>query len=223
LDSRSQHLCNTKDGQRGGCAYYPVPDIVAASRTLRRGFGESRSFTEGERIEVLLGSRLLIVLTMVVLMVLAIGVVGAVSASPDDKKNKKKGHTTLTVVTKTPELKAIDLGPQGPTLGDIRVTNAPLYNATGTKRIGRFDLFCAITDPADEAAEEAHMAECTKTFTLPGGEISVQGVEAYPTLSAPAPGEDAITGGTGKYTGVRGEQRFEPRRTRVINTFHFID
>ncbi len=89
--------------------------------------------------------------------------------------------------------------------------------------IGRFDLFCAITDPADEAAEEANMAECTKTFTLPGGEISVQGVEAYPTLSAPAPGEDAITGGTGKYTGVRGEQRFEPRRTRVINTFHFID
>jgi hypothetical protein len=175
---------------------------------------------------VLLGSRLLIVLTMVVLLVLAIGVVGAVSASPDDDEednNKKEAHTTLTVVTKTPELKAIDLGPQGPTLGDIRVTNAPLYNATGTKRIGRFDLFCVLTDPADEPVENANMAECTKTFTLPGGEISVQGVEAYPTLSTPAPGEDAITGGTGKYAGVRGEQRFEPRRTRVINTFHFID
>jgi hypothetical protein len=172
--------------------------------------------------EVLLGRRLLIVLTIVVLLVLAIDVVGAISSSPDDKN--KKAHTTLTVVTRTPELKDIDLGPQGPTLGDIRITNAPLYNATGTKRIGRFDLFCSLTDPADESSEKAHMAECTKTFTLPGGEISIQGLEAYPTpLSAPAPGRDAITGGTGKYAGVRGEQRFEPRRTKVINTFHFVD
>ncbi len=111
-----------------------------------------------------------------------------------------------------------------PFVGDAIVQNAPLYNATGKKRIGRFDLFCAVTDPADESSEKAHMAECTKTFTLPGGEISVQGREAYPDeLSArPTPGEDAITGGTGKYAGVRGEQRFEPRRTKGINTFHFI-
>ena len=66
------------------------------------------------------------------------------------------------------------------------------------------------------------MAQCTKTFTLPGGEISVQGVEAYPKLSALAPGVNAISGGTGKYAGVRGVQRFEPRRTKGINTFHFI-
>ncbi len=171
---------------------------------------------------MLVGRRVLIVLSMAVLVALAIGVVGAVSASPDDEDNNKKSRT-LTVATKTPEIKVVDLGPQGLTQGDAIVQNAPLYNATGKERIGRFDLFCAVTDPADESAEKAHMAECTKTFTLPGGEISVQGVEAYPTLSAPAPGEDAITGGTGKYTGVRGEQRFEPRRTRVINTFHVID
>ncbi len=153
-----------------------------------------------------------------------IGVLGAVSASPtnDDHRNDSEART-LTVVTKTPEVKVVDLGPQGPTHGDIRVTNAPLYNATGKERIGRLDLFCAVTDPADESAEKAHMAECTKTFTLPGGEISSQGVEVYPELSAPAPGGDAITGGTGKYAGVRGEQRFDPRGTKVINTFHFID
>ena len=171
-----------------------------------------------------LGRRVLIVLSMVVLVALAIGVVGAVSTSPDDEKDNNKKSRTLTVATKTPEIKVVDLGPQGPTQGDAIVQNAPLYNATGKERIGRFDLFCAVTDPADESSEKAHMAECTKTFTLPGGEISVQGREAYPDeLSArPTPGEDAITGGTGKYAGVRGVQRFEPRRTKGINTFHFI-
>ena len=169
-----------------------------------------------------------VVLVAMVVAALGIGLMGTVgSASPkdngDDGHNDGKGRSTLTVVSKTPEIEGVDLDPQGPTHGDIRVTNAPLYNATGAKRIGRLDLFCVITDPADEPAEKAHIAECTKTFTLPGGEISSQGVEVYPELSAPAPGGDAITGGTGKYAGVRGEQRFEPRATKVINTFHFID
>jgi hypothetical protein len=48
-------------------------------------------------------------------------------------------------------------------------------------------------------------------------------VNAYPKLSDPAPGSvDAITGGTGKYAGVRGERRFETHGTKVIITFHFI-
>jgi hypothetical protein len=161
---------------------------------------------------------------MVVLVGLAIGVVGAVSASLDDEKDNIKKSRTLTVATKTPEIKVVDLGPQGPTQGDAIVQNAPLYNATGKERIGRFDLFCAVTDPADELSEKVHMAQCTKTFTLPGGEISVQGREAYPDelSTRPTPGEDAITGGTDKYAGVRGEQRFEPRPTKGINTFHFL-
>jgi hypothetical protein len=176
---------------------------------------------------VVLSTRLKVLLVALV-MVLAlgiIGVLGSVSASPNNNAdNRNDKGRTLTVATKTPEIKVVDLGPQGPTQGDTIVQNAPLYNATGKERIGRFDLFCAVTDPADESAEKAHMAQCTKTFTLPGGEISVQGLEAYPDeLSArPAPGEDAISGGTGKYAGVRGEQRFEPRRTKGINTFHFI-
>jgi hypothetical protein len=36
-------------------------------------------------------------------------------------------------------------------------------------------------------------------------------------------GVDAITGGTGKYAGVRGERRFEMRGNKVISTFRFID
>jgi hypothetical protein len=157
-----------------------------------------------------------------------IAVLGAVSsASPkgnnDDHHRHDKDRSTLTVVGKNPQNKVLDLGAQGPTQGDIRLTNAPIYDESGEERIGRFDLFCAITDPADEPSEKAHLAQCTKTFTLPGGQISVEGVEAYPNLSGLAPGVNAITGGTGKYAGVGGEQRFEVRGKKVINTIHFIE
>jgi hypothetical protein len=168
-------------------------------------------------------------LLVALVMVLALGIIGVLgavgSASPnsDDDHRDDKDRSTLTVVGKNPENKVIDLGAQGPTQGDIRVTNAPIYDKSGKERIGRFDLFCAITDPADEPLEKAHMAQCTKTFTLAGGQISVEGVEAYPNLSGLAPGVNAISGGTGKYAGVRGEQHFEVRGKKVIDTFHFID
>jgi hypothetical protein len=177
---------------------------------------------------MVLSTRVRVLLVAMVVVGMALGVVsvlGAVgSASPnDDDHRNDKGRSTLTVVGKTPENKVLDLGAQGPTQGDIRVTNAPLYDESGKERIGRFDLFCAITDPADEPSEKAHIAQCTKTFTLPGGQISVQRVEAYPNLSALAPGVNAISGGTGKYAGVGGEQRFEVRGKKVIDTFHIIE
>ena len=53
---------------------------------------------------------------------------------------------------------------------------------------------------------------------------SRQGVNAYPRLSKiPPGGVDAVSGGTGKYAGVRGEVRFETRGNKVISTFHFIE
>ena len=126
-------------------------------------------------------------------------------------------------MTKTGGIKVVDLGAQGPSHGDMRVFNVTLYNESGKEKVGRLDAFCVVTDPADEPNERAHMAECTYTYTLPGGEISAQGVNAYPKLSEPAPRSvDAITGGTGKYAGVRGERRFETHGNKVTDTLHFI-
>ena len=178
---------------------------------------------------MMLSTRVRVLLMAMVVVGMALGVIGVLgavgSASPNnnDDHGDQNDRSTLTVVGKNPENKVLDLGAQGPSQGDIRVTNAPLYDESGKERIGRFDLFCAITDPADESSEKAHMAQCTKTFTLPGGQIRVKGVEAYPNLSALAPGVNAISGGTGKYAGVRGEQRFELRGNKVIDTFRFID
>ena len=177
---------------------------------------------------MVLSRRVWVLLMALVVAVTALGIMGvlrAVSASPDNKDHTTdKGSSTLTVLTKTREERVVDLGPQGPSHGDMRVVNAPLYNESGKQRIGRLDLFCVTTDPADEPSEKAHMAECTYTYTLPGGEISVQGVSAFPKLSERPPrGVDAISGGTGKYAGVRGEVRFETRGNKFISTFHFID
>jgi hypothetical protein len=171
-------------------------------------------------------SRRVSVLLVALVVVMALGIIGVLgavgSASPDDAHPNVKGRT-LTVLTKTREIRVVDLDPQGPSFGDMRVINAPVYYESGNQRIGRLDLFRVLTDPADEPAEEAHIAEGTYTYTLPGGEISAQGVNAFPKFSGPPPGGvDAISGGTGEYAGVQGEVRTERRGTTVIITFHFI-
>ena len=176
----------------------------------------------------MLSSRRVSVLLLgaLVLVVMALGIMGvlraAVSASPESAA--KEHGNTLTVLTKTREQKVVDLGPRGPSQGDMRVVNAPLYNASGKQKVGRLDLYCVVTDPADKPNEKAHMAECTYTYTLPGGEISTQGVTPLPKLPEPPPRVvDAVSGGTGKYVGARGEVEVETRGNKVISTFHLID
>ena len=167
------------------------------------------------------------VLVAMVAAALGIGLMGAVgSASPkdDDQNNNKEGN--LTVLVKNREASVVDLDPQGSSQGDMRVVNAPLYNASGKQKVGRFDLVCVSTDPAEEANEKYHMAQCTYTYTLAGGEITAQGVSAFPKLSKiPSTAVDAVSGGTGKYVGVRGEVSLQTRANKAISTFtfHFVD
>ena len=167
------------------------------------------------------------VLVAMVVAALGIGLMGAVgSASPkdDDQNNNKEGN--LTVLVKNREVSVVDLDPQGSSQGDMRVVNAPLYNASGKQKVGRFDVVCVSTDPAEEANEKYHMAQCTYTYTLAGGEITAQGVSAFPKLSKiPSTAVDAVSGGTGKYAGVRGEVSLQTRANKAISTFtfHFVD
>ena len=176
---------------------------------------------------MVLSRRVPVLLGALVVVVVAMGMIGVLGAVPgnaaNDRTVAKARSTTITVVTKTGGIKVVDLGAQGPSHGDLRVFSVPLYNESGKEKVGRLDAFCVVTDPAYEPNERTHMAECTYTYTLPGGEISAQGVNAYPKLSEPAPRSvDAITGGTGKYAGVRGERRFETHGNKVTDTLHFI-
>jgi hypothetical protein len=170
---------------------------------------------------------LFVALVVAVIVLSLTGILRNVSASSTNHTNNlddSEEHSALTVLTKTREREVVDLGPQGASQADIRVTNAPLYNESAKEKIGRLDLFWVLTDPADQPGEKAHMAEVTATYTLQGGEISAQGLRAYPKLSGPpSEGVDAISGGTGKYAGVRGEVHIETLGEKRIITFHFID
>ena len=179
---------------------------------------------------VLLSRKKVAVLVSMVVLTLGIGLMGAVGfASP--KKDNDDGHhnssdkgPTLTVLLGNREDTVVDLGTKGASQGDMRVVNAPLYNESGKQSIERLNMYCVTTDPADTPDKKANMAVCTITFTLPGGEISAQGSNPFPRLSAPPPrASDAIIRGTGKYAGVRGEVILETRANKDISTFHFID
>jgi len=163
----------------------------------------------------------------IALVVAALGIIlmGAYAAgSPADAQRKSDEGSTLTVVSKNRETEVVDLDPQGLSHGDMRVINSPLYDASGTERIGRLDAFCVQTDPAEESGEKAHMAQCTVTLSLPGGEITAQGLNRYPkfTENVPSGSVNAITGGTDKYAGAGGEVRLEARGNRVIGTLYFV-
>lgn len=162
-------------------------------------------------------------------LVVALGVVlvgAAAFASPKkDAANhqNKKGRTLTVVIKKSRDARVVDVGDQGLSHGDMRVVNAALYDESGKHKVGRIDVYCVTTDPADEPDEKANMAECTNTYTLPSGEISTQSVTAFPKLPAPPPKAlDAITGGTMKYQGARGEADAETRGKRTFITFHII-
>jgi hypothetical protein len=175
---------------------------------------------------VLLSSRaalLLVALVVAATVLGTIGVLRAVSAAPDHGAHKPNGGKarTLTVLAEIRQQEVVDEEPQGPSQGDMRVVHTALYNAEGTKRIGRHDQFCVLTDPG----KKVQMTECVRTYTLPGGEIDSEGVSARSTLndSQKPGGTDAISGGTGKYAGVGGEVRFESRGDYVVQTFRFTD
>jgi hypothetical protein len=168
------------------------------------------------------------VVFLAVLVVMALGIIGVLAAvsfaSLDNNvHHNAKARTTLTVVINPGESKVVDLGVQGPSQGDTRVVNAPLYDEGATKKLGRFDQFAVVTDPADEPNEKAHVMEVSSTYTLPGGEVSVQGVTPFTKPSGRPPKDvNAVTGGTGKYAGVRGEVHVETSGNKVIATFYFI-
>ena len=162
---------------------------------------------------------------MVVVVALGIGVWGAVgAASPGNAANNPTAAEarTLTLLVKTRDEQVVNLKPLGPSQGDIRVVNAPLYDQSGKKKVGRYDGFCVLTDPSNNT----HVTQCLTTVTLAGGEISTQGVNSRASLGASLNATqnrtDAITGGTGKYAGVRGEVSLERRGDKVIGTYHLL-
>jgi hypothetical protein len=141
---------------------------------------------------------------------LGVGLGGSAWASSGHTGNAKPSVFRLVAVST--EESFLDLGAAGTSLGDHVIFTTRLLK--GDTTVGHQGGVCTVTSAA------ADEAQCLATYSLPGGQITGQALIVLPD---PTPYAVAITGGSGKYTGVEGEVRVRPAtptQPRGILTFH---
>ena len=109
---------------------------------------------------------------------------------------------TIRLVSVNDQSKEIDLGDKGPSLGDLFVFHDNLY--FHQRRVGDLNGQCTATQLTGTGNSASGSQQCLVTASLPNGDITVQGVIRF------GPNESdhatlAVTGGTGRYSGVGGE------------------
>jgi hypothetical protein len=132
---------------------------------------------------------------MRILLIAAALVAAALIASPSQASHK---HETLTLTGKTLANEQIDVGEPGPSLGDMNVITEDVYRKG--KRVGTSDIACTVV----RIQMPKFAAQCFNTTTLPGGQITAQGIVTSDQIEQ-APFVQAVTGGTGAYAGAEGE------------------
>jgi len=124
----------------------------------------------------------------------AIAIIFAVTASDAGGAATPEVRTLSFGVIFSP-FNLLDLGAPGVSEGDQVLFKDVLVSADGSQ-VGHDGGFCVITKVEAAAIED----ECLASYVLPGGQITIQG------LDTPAPKKPfAITGGTGRYRKARGD------------------
>ena len=108
------------------------------------------------------------------------------------------GPKDFTLTGKTLANEQIDVGEPGPSLGDMNVITEDVYRHG--KRVGTSDITCTVV----RIQMPKFAVECFNTTTLPGGQITAQGIVTSDQIEK-VPFLQAVTGGTGAYKGVTGE------------------
>jgi allene oxide cyclase-like protein len=122
----------------------------------------------------------------------------ASAAADDDGK--------IQLIAKTVQEADIDIPPTGEFgIGDGFVFSDDLFE--GSKKVGESGGQCTFVR-LDEIAQSATI-QCIATFSLPKGQITVQGLISFVGEEEP-PFVVPITGGSGAYKNAHGELRVEP-------------
>ncbi|MGA5192689.1 allene oxide cyclase barrel-like domain-containing protein [Streptomyces exfoliatus] len=126
--------------------------------------------------------------------------VAAASATGTDSAHDKGKDRVITLIGRLAEQSRFPVNPGGaPAQGDRTVVRSILFDEAG-KQVGETAGTCTTTRVADGGAEV-----CIVTYTLPGGQLSVQGMVFGHLIPGPPPSFDnGITGGTGEYARARG-------------------
>ncbi|MFE5630648.1 hypothetical protein [Streptomyces sp. NPDC056543] len=123
------------------------------------------------------------------------------SATTDTGSAQAKGKDRIITLTgKLAQQTRFPVNPGGsPAQGDRTVFRSVLYDTAG-KEVGETGGTCDTTRVDNGGAEV-----CVVTYTLPGGQLSVQGMVFGILNAGPPPSFDnGITGGTGVYDRARG-------------------
>lgn len=137
--------------------------------------------------------------TALVALLACAPVASAVAKDTDPARDRGK-ERVITLTGKLAQQSRFPVNPGGPAAqGDRTVFRSVLFDKDG-KEIGETGGTCTTTRVTDGGAEA-----CVVTYTLPGGQITAQGMVYNHLVTGPPPSFDnAITGGTGKYDRARG-------------------
>jgi hypothetical protein len=171
-----------------------------------------------------MGKRLGILGAGIAVMALVVGAVSpALGSSSQGAASTSSGHAdkqqTIRVLAVFTEFDPnIDLGAAGFSLGDEVVFSGNLLR--NGEQVGRVGVVCTFVSTANADRVEA---QCPATATLPGGQITVQGVIVNRSLNFTLP----ITGGSGRYQGAGGQlvsrDVSTPTQPQVELTFQLED
>jgi hypothetical protein len=127
-----------------------------------------------------------------------------------------RGGSELEFFAPAEERSAVDLEPEGASLGDVTVTSGPLEDSDG-EAAGRHDGTCTLTSGPDDAEEQRVRCEVTLTIGTENGETELQ-LAAVGRVEA----DDVIysvVGGGGEYADAGGDAVFDysgdPDRPRI--------
>jgi len=109
---------------------------------------------------------------------------------------------TLRVVEHADTDVVTDTGAKGDSVGDVLTFANKVFNASNTKQIGTDNGFCLRT-------VVGQAWECFWTLTLSNGSLTVEG-PFYDTKDSVL----VITGGTGVYSGAKGEMSLHARNAK---------
>ena len=170
------------------------------------------------------GKRLGIAGAVIAVMALVVGAaIPALGSSSQGAGSTASGHAdtqqTIRVMAVFTALDPnIDVGAPGFSLGDEVVFSGNLLR--NGEQVGRIGVVCTFVSTANADRVEA---QCPATATLPGGQITVQGVIVNRSLNWTLP----ITGGSGRYEGAGGQvvsrDISTPTQPQVELTFQLED
>ncbi len=141
------------------------------------------------------------------LLVLILGLGMLAGCGGGGQEEEQSGQVdTFTVVAPRDVEQQIDLGDEGPSVGDVYVFSGPLFDESEEEELGRVDGQCTTTSSPGPSAEARRLCVVNATFVeeREGAEIDTQGVgrlEAEDVVLA-------VTGGTGDYRNARGVATF---------------